>query len=82
MLTTSWRGCFILAQQGDRAEQVERMQQFEANAQQTEDDRIQAQLQKEFPNIDSSLIAAIYNERKGQGDLSEEKELLQELKAN
>ncbi|OQV09379.1 hypothetical protein CLAIMM_13508 [Cladophialophora immunda] len=69
----------LLAQQTDRAEQVEHMQQYEANARQTEDDRIQAQLQKEFPNIDSSLIAAIYNERKGQGDLGEVRELLQEL---
>ncbi|KIY03647.1 uncharacterized protein Z520_00338 [Fonsecaea multimorphosa CBS 102226] len=69
----------LLAQQSDRAEQVEHMQQYEANARQTEDDRIQAQLQKEFPNIDSSLIAAIYNERKGQGDLGEVRELLQEL---
>ncbi|KIW65819.1 hypothetical protein PV04_08041 [Phialophora macrospora] len=69
----------LLEQQGDRAEQVEHMQQYEANAPQTEDDRIQAQLQREFPNIDSSLIAAIYSERKGQGDLAEVRELLQEL---
>ncbi|EXJ67288.1 uncharacterized protein A1O5_09301 [Cladophialophora psammophila CBS 110553] len=72
----------LLAQQSDRAEQVEHMQQYEANAPQTEDDRIQAQLQREFPNIDSSLIAAIYNERKGQGDLGEVRELLQELNTN
>ncbi|EXJ57222.1 hypothetical protein A1O7_07569 [Cladophialophora yegresii CBS 114405] len=69
----------LLAEQGDRAAQVEHMQQYEANAPQSEDDRIQAQLQKEFPNIDSSLIAAIYGERKGQGDLGEVRELLQEL---
>lgn len=69
----------LLDQQSDRAQQVEHMQQYEANARQTEDDRIQAQLQKEFPNIDSSLIAAIYGERKGQGDLGEVRELLQEL---
>ena len=72
----------LLAQQGDRAEQVEHMQQFEAHANQTEDDRNQAQLQKDFPNIDSSLIAAIYNERKTQGDLGEVRELLQELNAS
>ncbi len=72
----------LLEQQGDRAEQVEHMQQFEANARQTEDDRNQAQLQKEFPNIDSSLIAAIYNERKSGGDLGEVRELLQELNAS
>lgn len=69
----------LLAQQSDRAEQFEHMQQYEANARQTEDDKVQAQLQKEFPNIDSSLIAAIYNERKGAGDLAEVRELLQEL---
>ena len=69
----------LLAQQGDRAAQVEHLQQYEANAPQSEDDRIQAQLQKEFPNIDSSLIAAIYNERKDAGNLAEVKELLQEL---
>ena len=58
------------------------MQQYEANAHETEDDRNQAQLQKEFPNIDSSLIAAIYNERKTGADLGEVRELLQELNAN
>jgi uncharacterized repeat protein (TIGR03833 family) len=72
----------LLARQGDRAEQVEHMQQYEANAHQTEDDRNQAQLQKEFPNIDSSLIAAIYNERKAGGDLGEVRELLQELNSS
>lgn len=69
----------VLAQENDRAQQVEHMQQYEANAPQSEDDKIQAQLQKEFPNIDSSLIAAIYNERKGTGDLGEVREMLQEL---
>ncbi|EHY51972.1 hypothetical protein HRR83_003466 [Exophiala dermatitidis] len=70
----------LLAQQEDRAAQVEHMQQFEANAPQSEGDRIQAQLQKEFPNIDSSLIAAIYNER--PGNLPEVREMLQELNTN
>ena len=71
----------VVAQQGDRAEQVEHMQQYEAHAPQSEDDKMQAQLQKEFPNIDSSLIAAIYNERKTGGDLGEVREMLQELNA-
>jgi len=67
----------LLAQEGDRAAQVEHMQQYEANAPQSEDDRNQAELQKQFPTIDSSLIAAIYNERKP--DMAEIRELLQEL---
>ena len=53
------------------------MQEYEAAAPQSEDDRRQADLQKEFPNIDSSLIAAIYNERKS--NMGEVRELLQEL---
>ncbi|EXJ96087.1 hypothetical protein A1O1_01213 [Capronia coronata CBS 617.96] len=70
----------ILEQQADKAAQVEHMQQYEANAQQSEGDKIQAELQKEFPNIDSSLIAAIYNER--PGNLAEVREMLQELNSN
>ncbi len=67
----------LLASQPDRGEQFERMQQFEATAPQSEDDKNQAQLQKEYPNLDSSLIAAIYHERKP--DMGEVRELLQEL---
>jgi uncharacterized repeat protein (TIGR03833 family) len=67
----------VIAHEGDRAAQVEHMQQYEANAPQSEDDRNQADLQKQFPTIDSSLIAAIYNERKP--DMAEIRELLQEL---
>ena len=52
------------------------MQAYEASAQQTQDDVNQAQLQKEFPNIDSSLIAAIYNDSKEMGST---REMLQEL---
>lgn len=70
----------MLAQEGDRAAQVEHMQQYEANAPQSEDDRNQAELQRQFPSIDSSLIAAIYNERKP--DMAEIRELLQELGAS
>lgn len=52
------------------------MQNFEAQARETEDDRNQAQLRREFPNIDSSLIAAIYNDTK---NMPEVREMLQEL---
>ena len=58
------------------------MQLYEAHAPQSEDDKIQAQRQKEFPNIDSSLIAAIYQERKSGGDLGEVREMLQELNSS
>ena len=67
----------LLAQEGDRAEQLEHMQHYEATAPQSEDDKNQAELQRLFPNIDSSLIAAIYNERKP--NFGEARELLEEL---
>jgi uncharacterized repeat protein (TIGR03833 family) len=70
----------LLRQQGDAGAQYETMQQYEANARQTDDDKNQAELQKQFPNIDSSLIAAIYNERKP--DMAEVRELLQELNSS
>ena len=70
----------FLATQPDRGEQFERMQQFEAHATESQDDKNQAQLQKEYPNLDSSLIAAIYNERKP--DMGEVRELLQELNSS
>ncbi|ETN41024.1 uncharacterized protein HMPREF1541_02958 [Cyphellophora europaea CBS 101466] len=70
----------LLAQQQDAGAQVETMQQYESQARQTDDDKNQAELQKQFPNIDSSLIAAIYNERKP--DMAEVRELLQELNAS
>jgi uncharacterized repeat protein (TIGR03833 family) len=70
----------LLSRQQDAGAQVETMQQYESHARQTEDDRAQAELQKQFPNIDSSLIAAIYNERKP--DMGEVRELLQELNSS
>lgn len=70
----------LLAQEQDAGAQVETMQQYESNARQTDDDRAQAELQKQFPNIDSSLIAAIYNERKP--NMAEVRELLQELNSS
>lgn len=55
---------------------MEHLQAYEATANQSVDDRNRAQLEKEFPNIDGSLIAAIYGDTK---DLSETREMLQEL---
>ena len=66
----------LLPQGQERSEQMEHMQNYEAHATQTEDDVNQATLQKEFPNIDSSLIAAIYGDSKS---LSATREMLQEL---
>ncbi|KAF2102602.1 hypothetical protein NA57DRAFT_71591 [Rhizodiscina lignyota] len=60
----------------DRTEQLEYFQSYEANANQTEDDRNQETLQKEFPGVDSSLIAALYGDNK---NMSEVRETLQEL---
>lgn len=60
----------------DVGEQVETMQEYEAQVPASEDDRNQALLQKEFPGLDGSLIAAIYGDRKGMGEV---RETLQEL---
>lgn len=65
-----------LPQGQERSEQLEHMQNFEAHAQQTDGDRDQETLRKEFPNIDSSLIAAIYGD---SGSLSATREMLHEL---
>jgi hypothetical protein len=60
----------------DRAEQVETMQAFEASKEQSEDEKNQEMLQREFPKIDGSLIAAIYGD---SGSLSATREMLMEL---
>jgi hypothetical protein len=60
----------------DRSEQLEYMQSYEMNKPQTEDDKSQEQLAREFPNIDSSLIAAIWSDNK---DLGAAREMLQHL---
>lgn len=60
----------------ERSEQVEYLQSYENSKPATEDDTNQATLQREFPNIDSSLIAAIYGDSKS---LSATREMLQEL---
>ena len=46
----------------DRGEQFETMQVYEANAKQDEHDLNREKLQREFPGIDGSLIAAIYGD--------------------
>lgn len=66
----------LLASQPDRAEQMEHMQAYEATANMSVDDRNRAQLEKEFPDVDGSLVAALYGDTK---DLSATRELLQEL---
>jgi len=55
---------------------MEYLQSYEASAKQDQGDLDQATLQKEFPAIDSSLIAAIYGDSKS---LSATREMLQEL---
>jgi uncharacterized repeat protein (TIGR03833 family) len=60
----------------ERSEQMEYLQSYENSKPTTEDDTNQATLQREFPNIDSSLIAAIYGDSKS---LSTTREMLQEL---
>jgi len=60
----------------ERSEQMEYLQSYENSKPVTEDDTNQATLQREFPNIDSSLIAAIYGDSKS---LSTTREMLQEL---
>ncbi|KAK3065552.1 hypothetical protein LTS18_000029 [Coniosporium uncinatum] len=66
----------FLPQGQERSEQTETMQAYEAAALQNEDDKNQEQLQKEFPNIDSSLIAAIYADTK---DVGQTREMMQHL---
>lgn len=52
------------------------MQSYEASAPQNEDDKNQQILEREFPKIDGSLIAAIYGDSKS---LSATREMLQVL---
>jgi hypothetical protein len=68
-----------LPQGQERSEQLEYLQSYEASAPQTDDDKNQETLRKEFPNIDSSLIAAIYGDSKS---LSATREMLHELSSN
>ncbi len=65
-----------LPQGQERSEQVETMQNYESRAPQSQEDKDQAQLQKEFPSVDGSLIAALYGDSK---NLAETREMLEEL---
>jgi hypothetical protein len=66
----------FIPQGQERTAQIETLQSYEASVPQTEDEVNQATLQREFPSIDSSLIAAIYSDSK---NMSEVREMLQEL---
>ena len=66
----------LLPQGQERSEQVETMQNYESRATLSKEDKDREQLQKEFPGIDGSLIAALYGDNK---DVAETRELLQEL---
>jgi uncharacterized repeat protein (TIGR03833 family) len=61
----------------ERGEQMEYLQSYENSKPRSQDDMNQAILQREFPTIDSSLIAAIYGDSKS---VSATREMLQELK--
>lgn len=62
----------------ERGEQREAMQQFEMNhsGQQSQADRDVETLQREFPKMDSSLIAALYSDA---GSMGATREMLMEL---
>jgi hypothetical protein len=60
----------------ERAQQVETMQQYESTAPQSQDDKDQEILRREFPSVDSTLIAAIYGDSKSLGAT---REMLMEL---
>lgn len=64
--------------EGERGEQREAIQQFEMNksGNESQQDRDIAQLQREFPSVDGSLIAALYTDA---GSLGATKEMLVEL---
>jgi hypothetical protein len=66
----------LLPTGSDRTEQVEQLQSYEARAPQTEHDKNREILQREFPKIDGSLIAAIYGD---SNSLSATREMLHEL---
>jgi len=63
--------------EGERGEQREAMEQFEMNkGAQTEEDRDLEMLQREFPSVDGSLVAALYGDSK---NLAATREMLREL---
>jgi hypothetical protein len=64
--------------ESERGEQREAMQQFEMNksGSASQQDRDVEQLQREFPGVDGSLIAALYSD---SGNMGATKEMLMEL---
>ncbi len=60
----------------DRSHQIEVLQSYEAGARKDDDDANVETLQREFPKLDGSLIAAIYGDSKS---LSATREMLQAL---
>ena len=65
--------------EGERGEQREAMEQFEMTKSggESQQDKDVAQLQREFPGIDGSLIAAIHGD--SGGSVGATREMLQEL---
>ena len=64
--------------EGERGEQREAMEQFEMSKSgaESQQDRDVAQLQREFPGVDGSLIAALHGD---SGSIGATREMLQEL---
>lgn len=62
--------------ESERGEQREAIQQFEMVKPQSHEDREMEDLQREFPGVDGSLIAALYGEHKDAGAT---REMLREL---
>lgn len=60
----------------DRSHQIEVMQSYEAAGRKDDDDENVEILQREFPKLDGSLIAAIYGDSKS---LSATREMLHAL---
>ncbi|KAI7056810.1 hypothetical protein KC352_g44301, partial [Hortaea werneckii] len=66
--------------EGERGEQREAMEQFEMGRPQTNEDRDMEDLQREFPSVDGSLIAALYGDSGKSAGAT--REMLRELAAN
>lgn len=69
----------LLPEGTDRTEQIETMQTFEAGKELSQADKDQETLAREYPKIDSSLIAAIYSD---SNSLGATREMLQALSAD
>ncbi|CCG82896.1 protein of unknown function [Taphrina deformans PYCC 5710] len=64
----------------ERSEQVEYLQSYEDARPPTQEERDRATLQRDFPSLDGSLVAAIYTDN--EGNLSACRELLQAIGAD